>query len=123
MTITTKTPAHRVLFASRLDPEDDPQPLLDEGLVDGELLDAIHGGKQLRCASNHDDMNVLEVCMTEFRDPATDEIRYAVEMWNDAAGYEQAKHDFATHEDASARYHYYYEELDLETHATAAAAA
>lgn len=123
MSITTKVPAHRVLFASRLDPQGDPEPFLDERHVDGELLDAIHGGKQLRCASNHDEMNMLEVCMTEFRDPATDEIRYAVEMWNDAAGYEQAKHDFATHKDASERYHYYYDALELETHATETAAA
>lgn len=122
MTTTTQA-RHRVLYASLLDPKDDPEPILDEGHVDGELLDAIHGGTQLRCASNRDEMNLLEVCMTRFRDPVTDELRYAVEMWNDTAGYEQAKHDFASHKDADARYHYYYDALELETHATAAAAA
>lgn len=121
--MNTNLPDHRVLCASTaLDRHDDPQPYFGDGAEEPlqAVLDAVHGGRQLRLASNHDDLHLLEVCMTEFTDPATGERRYAVEAWNNHAF---AKHDFAFHPDASARYHYYYDELNLETHATRAPAA
>lgn len=114
----TTLPAHRVLYASgTFDLPGDPAPLFagraDADVLLQPLVDAIHSGKQTRLSTNRDELNLIEVCMTEIRDPGTGELRYAVEMWNDAAGHEMAKHDFAVHADASARYHHYHDRLRL----------
>lgn len=108
-------PDHRVLYASRLDPETDPAPFFEgNDRMNTRFVDAIHGGKQLHLETNGDELNIVEACLTEFTDPVIDNaIRYAVEMWNDPDGFDTAKHDFASYDEAYKRYVHYVNELKL----------
>lgn len=114
-TTASPVPDHRVLYASILDPETDPAPLYEDDDVKNEaMIDAIHGGKQRHLETNGDELNLMEVCLTEFTDPFNDGmIRFAVEMWHDAANHELAKHDFASYEAAYERYVYYLNQLEF----------
>lgn len=123
----TSLPAHRVLRAARLDPENDPAEFFDTVVVNQDdaeqylaqdeireqrydaVTEAICAGKRLRCHSNQADKGLREVCMTKYTDPETREQRYAVEVWH---GLDEGKHDFASVGAAQDRVAHYLAKLE-----------
>jgi hypothetical protein len=126
--VASVLPPHRVLKASKLDPDTDPKWFFsipprpdhehEQGLADEEanekryerFFQAITQGQVLRCHAKAEDAFGAnkEVSLTKYSDPETSEPRYAVEVWN---GLDDGKHDFASYETARQRLLYYLDKI------------
>lgn len=84
MTTTLTLPATRNIAPYGYNEQDD----IEDETYSREIYDAIAAGRLLHFVTGHERRSngtpVKEVDLTCFRDPRADEIRYAVQVWNDS---------------------------------------